>query len=94
MIDLDTLLVVKYLIILPIITGFGMAFKEVDDKYVDNQFIPFILALLIGVPLAMLIKYMPELAEPTTQGLLMSFVGVFGHKVFKYITNNNNTKKE
>jgi hypothetical protein len=89
---MDKLIIVKYLIILPIVTGFGIAFKEFDDSVLPNEYIPFLLAIVVGVPLAMLIKYMPELAEPITQGLMLAFVGVFGHKVYKFLNNSNKDK--
>jgi len=90
---MDKLIIVKYLIILPIVTGFGMAFKEFSDEVLPNQYIPFLLPLVVGVPLALLINYRPELAEPITQGLMLGFVGVFGHKVYKFLIVNNKQKE-
>lgn len=86
------IIIIKYLVILPIITGFGMAFKELDGDKFDNQYIPLVLPLIVGVPLALLLSYMPTVAEPVTQGLLMGFTGVFGHKIYKYIVKKDTNK--
>lgn len=82
---MENFIIVMYLVILPIVTGFGIAFKEVDNEKLPNEYIPFLLVFVVGIPLAMLLKFQPVIAEPITQGMLMAFVGVFGHKVFKYI---------
>ncbi len=87
---MEQMIVIKFLIILPIVTGFGMALKEFNEEVLPNEYIPFILPLFVGIPLALLIEFLPGIALPITQGLLLGFTGVFGHKVYKYLTKNNN----